>query len=159
MPSGHRILTNPHVYLHTNLLPPRLLHEGAGARFDRKHRKEFFRYTWGIVRNKDSHLYRINAVEDHVHILTSVHPSVALADFVKDIKVATSVWIKEKGLFPGFQGWQEGYGGFTASHAEKDSLIEYIKNQQEHHRVKSFVEELREMFVEAGVEFDEKYLD
>jgi putative transposase len=124
-----------------------------------EHRKEFFRYTWGIVRNKDSHLYRINAVEDHVHILTSLHPSVAFADFVKDIKVATSVWIKEKGLFPGFQSWQEGYGGFTASHADKDRLIEYIKNQQEHHRVKSFVEELREMLVEAGVEFDEKYLD
>ena len=124
-----------------------------------EHYKEFFRYTWGIVRNNDSHLYRINAVEDHVHILTSVHPSVALADFVKDIKVATSVWIKEKGLFPGFEAWQEGYGGFTACHADKDQLIEYIKNQQEHHRVKSFAEELREMLVEAGVEFDEKYLD
>ena len=93
-------------------------------------REEFFRYTWGIIRNKDSHLYRINAVEDHVHILTSVHPSVALADFVKDIKVATSVWIKEKDLFPGFTTWQEGYGGFTASHADKDRLIEYIKTSR-----------------------------
>ena len=124
-----------------------------------KHREEFYRYTWGIIRNKDSHLYRINAVEDHVHILTSLHPSIALADFVKDIKVATSVWIKERGLFPGFRGWQEGYGAFTASHQDKDRLIEYIKNQQEHHRVKSFREELQEMLVEAGVQLDEKYLD
>ncbi len=122
-------------------------------------REEFFRYTWGIIRNKDSHLYRINAVEDHVHILTSLHPSVALADFVKDIKVATSVWIKEKTLFPGFQGWQDGYGAFTVSHADKDKIIDYIKNQQEHHRVKSFRDELRDLLVEAGVQFDEKYLD
>ena len=124
-----------------------------------EHREEFFRYTWGILRNKDSHLYRINAVEDHVHILTSLHPSIALADLIKSVKVATSVWIKEKGLFPGFQGWQDGYGSFTASHADKDRLIEYIKDQQEHHRVKSFREELFELLREAGIEFDEKYLD
>jgi REP element-mobilizing transposase RayT len=121
------------------------------------HREEFFRYTWGIIRNKDSHLYRINAVDDHV-ILSSLHP-VSLADFIKGIKVATSVWIKEKGLFPGFQGWQDGYGGFTASHADKDRLIKYIRNQQEHHRVKTFREELHERLLEAEVKFDEKYLD
>jgi len=125
----------------------------------KRDREEFFRYTWGIIRNKDSHLYRINAVDDHVHILTSLHPSVALADFVKDVKVATSVWIKEKRLFPGFQGWQEGYGAFTASHADKDRLIDYIKDQEEHHRVKSFREELHGLLVATGVQFDEKYLD
>lgn len=124
-----------------------------------KGREGFFRYTWGIIQNEDSHLYRINAVEDHVHILTSLHPSVALADLVKDIKVATNLWIKEKVLFPGFQGWQEGYGAFTVSHADKDKVINYIKNQQEHHRVKSFRDELRDLLVEAGVQFNEKYLD
>jgi putative transposase len=122
-------------------------------------REELFRYIWGIIRNKNSHLYRINAVEDHLHILSSLHPTVALADFIKDIKVASNGWIKERQLFPHFNSWQDGYGAFTASHADKDRLIEYIKNQQEHHRQETFLDEYRRLLKEAGIEFDEKYLE
>jgi REP element-mobilizing transposase RayT len=122
-------------------------------------REELFRYIWGIIRNKNSHLYRINAVEDHLHILSSLHPSVALSDFIKDIKVASHGWVKENHIFPQFNGWQEGYGAFTASHTEKDGLIEYIKNQQELHRKESFLDEYRRLLKEAGIEFDEKYLE
>ena len=122
-------------------------------------REELFRYIWGIIRNKNSHLYRIYAVEDHLHILSSLHPSVALADFIKDIKVASNGWIKERQLFLHFNSWQDGYGAFTASHADKDRLIEYIKNQQEHHRTESFLDEYRRLLKEAGIEFDEKYLE
>jgi putative transposase len=64
----------------------------------------------GILENKKCHLYQINGVEDHIHILTHLHPSVALADLVKDIKLASTKFIKEKGLFPQFSGWQDGYG-------------------------------------------------
>lgn len=124
-----------------------------------EHREELFRYIWGIIRNKNSHLYRINAVEDHLHILSSLHPTVALADFIKDIKVASNGWIKEQQLFPHFKGWQDGYGAFTASHADKDRLIEYIKSQQEHHRKETFLDEYRRLLNEAGIEFDEKYLE
>jgi len=122
-------------------------------------REELFRYIWGIIRNKNSHLYRINAVEDHLHILSSLHPSVALADFIKDIKVASNGWIQEQKIFPRFTGWQDGYGVFTASHDDKDRLIEYIKSQQEHHRKETFLDEYRRLLKEAGIEFDEKYLE
>lgn len=125
---------------------------------DRPGREEFFRYVWGIIRNKDCHLYRINAVEDHVHILTSLHPIVALADFIKDIKVASNEWIKAKRIFPRFDAWQEGYGAFTAANADKDRLIEYIVNQEAHHRTESFLDEYRRLLNEAGIKFDEKYL-
>ncbi|MBK9014557.1 MAG: transposase, partial [Saprospiraceae bacterium] len=73
-------------------------------------RDELFKYIWGILKNKKCHLYRINGVEDHIHIVTSLHPSVALADLVKDIKLASNDHIKETGLFPDFGGWQDGYG-------------------------------------------------
>ena len=122
-------------------------------------REDLFRYIWGIIRNKNSHLYRINAIEDHLHILSSLHPSVALADFIKDIKVASNGWIQEQNVFPHFNGWQDGYGAFTASHDDKDRLIEYIKNQPEHHRKETFLEEYRRLLKEAGIEFDEKYLE
>ncbi len=121
-------------------------------------RENLFRYTWGILKNKDCHLYRIGGVEDHVHILTSLHPTVALADLVKDIKTSTSKWIKEEKVFPTFTHWQDGYGAFTVSDGDKDAVIEYVKNQEEHHRKISFRDELRELLVKHGVEFDEKYL-
>ena len=93
-----------------------------------------------------------------MHILSGLHPTVSLADFVKDIKVAGSGWIKRQRLFPRFSHWQEGYGAFTLSIAEKNAVIEYIKNQQEHHKKLSFRDEFRKLLEEAGIEFDEKYL-
>ena len=121
-------------------------------------REDLFRYIWGIVKNRNSHLYRVNGAEDHVHILTSLHPTVNLADFVEDIKTGTSLWIKEKSVFASFSHWQDGYGAFTHSKGEIDALIEYIKGQAEHHRRATFAEEYRKLLVEAGVEFDERYI-
>jgi REP element-mobilizing transposase RayT len=97
-------------------------------------------------------------VEDHIHILTHVHPSIALASLVKDIKIASAEYIKKKRLFSNFNSWQEGYGAFTYSIGEKDVLIEYVKNQEEHHQTKSFREEYMELLKEHQIEFDEKYL-
>jgi putative transposase len=121
-------------------------------------RDDLFRYTWGILKNKDCHLYRIGGVEDHVHMLTEVHPTIALADLVKEIKTSTSSWIKHENVFPNFTHWQDGYGAFTVSHSDKDAVIEYIKHQEEHHRKASFKDELREFLIKHGVKFDEKYL-
>ena len=121
-------------------------------------REHLFRYTWGILKNKDCHLYRTNGVEDHVHILTSVHPTIALAGLIKDIKVATNTWIKDEGAFPDFTHWQDGYSAFTVSHTDRDAVIEYIKTQEEHHRRVAFKDELRELLATHGVQSDEKYL-
>ena len=121
-------------------------------------REDLFRYIWGIIRNRHGHLYRINGVRDHLHILTSLHPIVCLADFVKEIKTGSTHWIKEKKLFRGFTHWQEGHGAFTCSQHDIAGLIEYIKDQEEHHRKVTFKEEYRKLLVEAGIEFDEGYL-
>lgn len=121
-------------------------------------RDELFKYITGLIKNKNCHLYIINGVEDHIHIVTHLHPSVSLSSLVKDIKLASSIYIKEKNLFKDFINWQEGYGAFTYSIKEKDRLIEYVKNQEEHHRKKSFREEYVKLLGEHGIEFDEKYL-
>jgi len=122
-------------------------------------RENLFRYTWGILTNKGCHLYRIGGVEDHVHIFTSLHPTIALSDLVKEIKVSTSTWIKENRVFPAFTHWQDGYAAFTVSSSDKDAVIEYIKAQEEHHKEISFKDELREFLINHGVKFDERYLD
>ena len=125
----------------------------------KEERPELFKDIWGILKNKNCHLYRINGVEDHIHIVTSVHPSIAVANLVKDIKLGSTSFIKEKKIFPNFGGWQDGYSAFTYHISSKDNLIEYVKNQEAHHKTKTFKEELIELLNEHGIQFDEKYLD
>lgn len=125
---------------------------------DHGRRDDLFRYIWGIIKNNKSHLYQIGGVRDHLHILTTLHPTVSLAAMVKDIKTGSSYWIKEKNVFPRFSHWQDGYGAFTHSISEKDVLIEYIKGQEEHHKKTTFLEEYRKFLLDARIEFDEKYL-
>ncbi len=119
---------------------------------------ELYKYIWGVLKNNNCKLYRINGVEDHIHIVCDLHPSVALANLMKDIKVSSSVWIKEQKIYPLFSNWAEGYGAFTLSLKEKDSVIKYVMNQQEHHKTESFREEYIRILKENGVDFDEKYL-
>lgn len=123
-----------------------------------KHCEELYRYIWGIVKNNKCKLYRINGIEDHIHIFCDLHPSVALSDFVKDIKVASSIWMKQSGLFPDFEAWQEGYGAFTYSIREKDKIINYVKKQKQHHKKETFYDEYKRLLIENEIEFDEKYL-
>ncbi|MCK5718723.1 MAG: IS200/IS605 family transposase [Thiomargarita sp.] len=124
----------------------------------KKGREKLFRYIWGILKNKNCHLYQINGVENHIHILTSLHSSIALANLVKDIKVASSKFIKENQVFPNFGYWQNGYGAFTYSYNAKDNLITYIRNQEEHHKNISFLNEYKILLKEFEIEFEEKHL-
>ena len=122
------------------------------------HCEELYKYIAGIVKNSNCKLYVLNGVEDHIHFLSDLHPSVSLSDYLKKIKVASSLWMKETGKFPEFEGWQDGYGAFTYSIREKETLINYIKNQKEHHKKETFFDEYKRLLVENGIEFEEKYL-
>ncbi len=124
----------------------------------KENRTELFQYVWGVLKNKKCHLYRINGVEDHLHIVTHIHPSVALGNLVKDIKLASTKFIKSQNLFPEFKGWQDGYAAFTYSIEAKDNLIEYVRNQEKHHQHISFRDELKSLLEEHKISFDEKYL-
>ena len=120
--------------------------------------EELYRYIWGILKNNKCKLFRINGIEDHLHIVCSIHPSVSLANLVKDIKVSTSVWMKQNNKFPHFEGWAEGYGAFTYSIKEKNRVIEYVKNQKIHHKKSDFLTEYKNLLKEHSVEYDERYL-
>ena len=120
-------------------------------------RKELFAYIACIINRKNCFVYRINGTDDHIHILSDLHPSVALADYVRDIKTSTSIWLKQHRGFPLFTGWADGYAAMTCSFSDKISIINYIKNQQEHHRQVIFEDELRRLLEEQGFEIDERY--
>jgi REP element-mobilizing transposase RayT len=121
-------------------------------------KKRLFAFIHHLLTNKNCHLYRINGMEDHLHILTHIHPTIAISSLVKDIKLASDDFIKRENVFPKFKGWQDGYGAFTESIKEKDRLIAYIRNQEEHHRKVSFLDEYKALLKEHEIEFDEKYL-
>jgi putative transposase len=122
-----------------------------------KHDVQLYKYISGIIKNKKCKLYCINGVEDHIHILCDIHPCVRLSELVKDIKVASSIWLKETGLFPDFEGWQEGYGAFTYSIRERNKIIGYINKQKQHHAREVFYDEYKRLLIENGVDFDEQY--
>jgi putative transposase len=80
----------------------------------------------GIIRNKNCFLYRINGMEDHLHILCDLHPTIALADYVRDIKTSSSIWLKHPGKFPEFKGWADGYAALTYGWRDKEKIASYI---------------------------------
>jgi len=121
------------------------------------HSSVLHNYIRGIINNKNCVPFCINGMEDHIHILSDLHPSIALADFIKDIKVASSKWMKELGKFPNFKGWGIKYCALTYSYKERNILINYIQNQQEHHKKESFQDEINRLFREHGIDLDEKW--
>jgi REP element-mobilizing transposase RayT len=118
-----------------------------------------YKYIWGIIENKKSKLYRINGGTEHIHLLVDIHPTIGVSTFVKDLKVSTSIWLKQQIEFKQFEGWAEGYASFTISQDDRMSVIEYIKNQKEHHKTITYKEEYITLLKEFGIEFDEKDLD
>ena len=125
---------------------------------DRERRDDLYRFIWAVLKERECHLYRIGGVEDHIHILTSLHPTVALAGLVKEFKTASSDWIKGRKVFAMFDYWQEGYGAFTTDAEGRSGLIEYIKSQEEHHRVRTFAEELEGMVKSRGLTWKPDHL-
>ena len=121
------------------------------------HSKELYAYIMGIIKKKNCFLYRINGMEEHIHILSDLHPTIALADYIRDIKTSSSIWLKETGKFPEFTGWADGYAALTYAWKDKDMIVNYIRNQQEHHKEETFDNELRRLLEEHGVVVDEKF--
>jgi putative transposase len=122
-----------------------------------EHSRELYAYLMGFIKNNNCFLYRINGMEDHLHILCDLHPTIALANYMRDMKTSSSIWLKQTGKFPAFEGWADGYAAFTYAWKDKDMIVNYIKNQQEHHKKETFEDELRRLLEEHGIEVNEKY--
>lgn len=94
---------------------------------NQEHEKELYAYLLGIVRKNKSILYRIGGMEDHIHMLIDLHPSLALSDFMRELKSSSSKWLKNNSNFPHFDYWAESFGAFTYNYTEKDVIVNYIK--------------------------------
>ncbi len=119
---------------------------------------ELYKYICGIVNGKNQKVYAINGMSDHIHILFSLKPDIALSDLVRDIKANSSKWVNTKNFVPQKFRWQEGFGAFSYSHSQLDKVIKYIKNQENHHLKRSFRNEYLELLKGFNVDCDERYV-
>ena len=120
--------------------------------------EELFKYITGIVQKKGQKMLAINGVPNHIHFLIGMRPTCCLSDLVREVKKSSNSFIKEK-KFTAYQfSWQEGFGAFSYSHSALSNVINYIKNQKEHHRKENFKEEYKKFLDEFEVSYDEKYL-
>lgn len=125
---------------------------------EKEWKNELYKYITGIVQNNKSKMLAINGVEDHIHIFVGYKPTIAIPDFVKDIKLASGLWINKKKLTPGKFNWQEGYGAFSYRLRDTDEICKYIHNQEIHHHKKTFREEYIALLKDFALEFEDKYL-
>lgn len=116
-----------------------------------------FQYMGGIIKRLGGIPIEIGGVTNHVHILTSLPKSMALADFVRDVKSNSSKWIKQIDAHYARFSWQDGYGAFSVSPSLLDKTINYIRGQEEHHRKRCFKDEYKLFLEHYGIDFDERY--
>ncbi len=103
-------------------------------------------------------MLRINGMPDHIHFLIGMKPDCRISDLVREVKKASTNYIKENKFTKFNFNWQTGYGAFSVSHSQLDKVINYIINQQEHHKRRTFKEEYIELLKKYMIEFDDKYL-
>ena len=120
-------------------------------------REELQKYITGIITAKKQKLYAIYCMPDHTHILVSMKPDISISDLVRDIKANSSSFIKEKELVRSF-AWQTGFGAFSYSKSQTMNVVNYILNQPEHHKKKTFKAEYIEFLQKFEVEYEDKYL-
>jgi REP element-mobilizing transposase RayT len=121
-------------------------------------REDLHKYITGIITNRDQKLLSIFCMPDHSHLLVGLKPSISISDLVRDIKAGSSKFINYKKLIKGKFSWQEGFGVFSYSRSQIDTVIKYIQNQEKHHYKKTFKEEYVELLKKFEVEYDTKYL-
>jgi REP element-mobilizing transposase RayT len=121
-------------------------------------REELYKYITGIITNKNQKLIVINGMPDHLHLLVGMKPDGNLSDLVRDIKANSSKFINERKWVPGKFEWQTGFGAFTLGHSQLDVIVNYIKNQEEHHKTRTFKEEYLEFLKRYEIEFKPEYV-
>ena len=119
---------------------------------------ELQKYITGIVSGQKQKLIAINNMPDHLHLLVSLKPDMALSDLMRDVKAGSSKYINENRWVAGRFSWQEGFGAFSYSRSQLGTVIRYIENQQKHHVKKSFRDEYIDLLEKFGVDYDRRYV-
>ena len=115
-------------------------------------------YITATVQNDGHKMLAINNMQDHLHFLVGLNPKQSISEMMQLVKGDSSEWINKERLTANKFHWQEGYGAFSNSKSQVDSVVKYIAHQQEHHKKTTFLDEYRSMLQKAGIAYDERYI-
>ncbi len=132
--------------------------KGRAASIDDELRPRLHSYIGGIIRELGGRAIAVGGTPDHVHILRCLPPSVPIADAMRVVKTNSSRWIHETSPNLRSFAWQTGYGAFSVSESNRQTVSDYIRNQEEHHRRTSFQEEYVAFLQRHGVDYDERFV-
>ena len=132
--------------------------KGRQSLIGKEWKEELFKYITGIVQAKKHKMLRINGMPDHLHIFIGYDPNQLIPNLVEDIKTSSNKFIKEKRFTPFAFSWQSGYGAFSTARSQRDTVIDYIDNQETHHLTRTFEQEYLVFLKKFEVEFNPEYL-
>jgi putative transposase len=121
-------------------------------------KEDLHKYIAGIIKGKGQKSIIVNGMPDHIHAFIGLRPAMSISDLVRDIKNNSSNFINDNKFVKGKFSWQEGYGAFSYSHSHIENVYQYILNQEEHHKKKTFKDEYIDFLTKFNVDHDEKYL-
>ena len=121
-------------------------------------REELQKFISGIIRKRGQKMLSIFCMPDHTHILAGMKPDISVSDMVRDVKAGSSKFINDKKWVKGKFNWQTGFGAFSYSKSQIDTVVKYILNQEVHHKKRTFKEEYLSFLKKFEIEYDEKYL-
>lgn len=121
-------------------------------------KNDLYKYITGIVQHHEHKLLAINGVADHVHVFIGMRPTQSISDLMQDIKGDSSKWINNSDFLREKFSWQEGYGAFSYGKSSVHNVINYIRNQENHHKKERFIDEYLKILEEFDVEYDERYI-
>jgi REP element-mobilizing transposase RayT len=128
------------------------------ALLNNKWKDELYKFITGIVQDNEHKMIIINGMPDHTHMLIGMRPTQSLSDLMKEVKGSSSKWINEKRFAGNKFNWQSGYGAFSYSISQLQTVINYIKNQEAHHQKRTFLQEYRAFLEKFEVPFEERYI-
>jgi REP element-mobilizing transposase RayT len=123
-----------------------------------QYNEKLYQYLGGTLKSLKCHPIQIGGMADHIHMLTEIPPDIAAAEVIRNVKVSATKWIKSSFSEVSEFAWQEGYGAFSVSASSREKVTNYIRNQEQHHKVKSFTDEFLELLDKHGITYDVKYL-
>ena len=116
------------------------------------------KYIAGITQNYGHKMLAINNMPDHLHMFFGFRPNQSLSDLMRIVKSESTKWINDKQFTPAVFSWQEGYGAFSYSRSHVNKVTEYVLNQEEHHRHKTFLEEYEQFLKQFEIPYEERYI-
>lgn len=125
---------------------------------DKNIKESLFQYLGGVCKGLQCNPVQVGGFTDHVHILCLLSRKIAQMDLLEELKKQSSKWIKTQGNQYSNFYWQDGYGVFSVNPTQVNIVVDYIKNQEEHHKTISFQDELRAFLKKYKVEYDERYV-